>query len=347
MVVAWRAINDNFGQGLPEGPMTDRLSMLHKWLHGDLAMEVYELAPASEDASFRQYYRITSSGKSYIVMDAPPGKEDCRPFLDVTERLHCSGVNVPEVFAQDLENGFLLLSDLGIESYLDKLNQQNADSLYDDAIRSLLRMQSEAPVENLPDYSESLLMQEMNLFREWLLEKHLQISLNTGDRDQLEELFQLLIESATAQPQVFVHRDFHSRNLIFNEDNPGIIDYQDAVLGPVTYDLVSLLKDCYIKWPRSKVELWLQWYYDKLVEGTDIEIGQQEFKRGFDLMGVQRHLKASGIFARLFHRDGKTAYLQDIPRTLSYIVDLSDEYAGLQIIVDLLRTTVLPGLACK
>lgn len=324
--------------------MTDRLHMLHEWLHVDLDIASYDLKPASEDASFRRYYRLVSAGESRIVMDAPPDKEDCRPFLDVTERLLASGINVPRVFAQDLTKGFLLLSDLGEELYLDKLSEHNVDELYGDAIRALVLMQSHAPLQNLPFYTESLLMQEMALFRDWLLAKHVQKSLSERQLMQLQELFVCLTESAMAQAQVFVHRDFHSRNLILNKNNPGVIDYQDAVLGPQSYDLVSLLKDCYIKWPRAKVEEWLLQYYHQLDEVIRAQLSKEEFKRGFDLMGVQRHLKASGIFARLYHRDGKSDYLKDIPRTLSYIVDLEDEYAELTGLIDLLQTSVLPAL---
>jgi N-acetylmuramate 1-kinase len=324
--------------------MTDRLHMLHQWLCIDLNMLAYDLAPASEDASFRQYYRVVSAGESRIVMDAPPEKEDCRPFLDVTQRLLASGVNAPKVFAQDLGKGFLLLTDLGEELYLAKLDESNADSLYGDAIGALLKMQVHAPLENLPPYDESLLMQEMGLFRDWLLAKHLQKPLAGKALKQLEDLFALLTESALGQTQVFVHRDFHSRNLILNQNNPGIIDYQDAVLGPLSYDLVSLLKDCYIKWPRSRVEQWLSQYHEQLADAMNIQVSRDEFRRCFDLMGVQRHLKVGGIFARLYLRDGKDGYLKDIPRTLSYIVDLKDDYPELAWLITLLQDSVLPGL---
>ncbi len=326
--------------------MTDRMQVLHNWLQNNQEMGDYELAPASEDASFRRYYRIVTATESFIIMDAPPDKEDCHSFLDISERLRRAGVNVPGVFAKDLENGFLLLGDLGVELYLDRLHEDNADGLYKDAIRALVRMQKHTSVERLPVYNESLLMQEMQLFHDWLLERHLQISLSARERRQLEELFHLLVDSANAQPKVFVHRDFHSRNLILHKENPGVIDYQDAVLGPVTYDLVSLLKDCYIKWPPAKVDQWLQFYHEQSIEVPNSTMDPLKFRRSFDLMGVQRHLKASGIFARLCHRDGKDEYLQDIPRTLSYIVDLADLYPELQKLIELLQNQVLPGLKC-
>ncbi len=325
--------------------MTDRLSMLHEWLRVDLGLTNYDLQPASEDASFRRYYRVITAGKTQIVMDAPPDKEDCQPFLDVTKRLLAADVNVPCVFAQDLQQGFLLLSDLGTRLYLGELNENRADRLYGDAITTLVKMQTRSSVENLPLYTEALLIQEMGLFNDYLLDKHLQQPLTEQPLAQLRALFVYLAESATSQPQVFVHRDFHSRNLILNQNNPGVIDYQDAVVGPVSYDLVSLLKDCYIKWPQSKVEQWLLQYHRQLVNVMGVQVSREEFRRWFDLMGVQRHLKASGIFARLYHRDGKTDYLKDIPRTLSYILDLKDEYPELQYLMALLQDTVLPGLA--
>ncbi len=324
--------------------MTDRLQMLHEWLHVDLDMKTYNLVPASADASFRRYFRVNSAGEAYIVMDAPPDKEDCRPFLDVTRRLLRCGVNVPRIFAHDVDKGFLLLSDLGTELYLDILNAENADSLYSDAISALLKMQSHAATDKLPDYSASLLMQEMGLFRDWLLDRHLQKPLKGKLLTQLQGVFDLLADSAMAQPQVFVHRDFHSRNLLLNQHNPGIIDYQDAVLGPLSYDLVSLLKDCYIKWPKAKLEHWLEQYRKQLADVTQVHVSKQEFIRYFDLMGVQRHLKASGIFARLYHRDGKSDYLKDIPRTLSYIVDLKHDYPELDCLITLLEDSIVPAL---
>jgi len=323
--------------------MTDRLQMIHDWLDTDLDMIIDDLQPASEDASFRKYYRISSAGISYIVMDAPPDKENCSPFLDVSERLRCCDVNVPEIFAQDLNKGLLLISDLGNELYLDKLNKNNADELYRDAFSALLKIQLQASVDNLPDYTHTLLLQEMHLFRDWLLDKHLGFQ----DEDRLsllDEIFAILVESAMMQTKVFVHRDFHSRNLMLNNNNPGIIDYQDAVLGPLTYDLVSLLKDCYVKWPQLKVQQWCKEYYRELSAVFDVQLNEEEFIRCFDLMGVQRHLKASGIFARLNHRDHKPAYMNDIPRTLSYIVELEDLYPELGGLIDLLQNHVLPSL---
>jgi N-acetylmuramate 1-kinase len=321
--------------------------MLHEWLHDDLNMKDYALSSASEDASFRRYFRVKAVGKSRIVMDAPPDKEDCRAFLDITQRLHKGGLNVPQVFAQDLEKGFLLLSDFGTELYLDKLQDINADELYSDAIEALVQMQCRTELPGLPVYSEELLMQEMSLFTEWLVKRHCSISLDAAELENIHASFRLLANSALKQPQVFVHRDFHSRNLMVCRNNPGIIDYQDALVGPVSYDLVSLLKDCYRKWPSAKTDEWTQFYLSRHAESTGVDISGHAFQRYFDLMGVQRHLKASGIFARLNHRDGKAEFLQDIPRTLSYIIDLRESYPELQSLIKLILESVLPAMECE
>jgi aminoglycoside/choline kinase family phosphotransferase len=327
--------------------MSDRLDMLHEWLHDDLNIGTYVLSPASEDASFRRYFRVKADGRSRIVMDAPPDKEDCHAFLDVTQRLVDGELNVPQVFAKDLEKGFLLLSDLGTDLYLHKLEERNADELYSDAIEALVQMQNRITLKGLPVYSEELLMQEMSLFSDWLVQRHCQISLDAAELEGMQALFRLLANSALKQPQVFVHRDFHSRNLMVCKNNPGIIDYQDALVGPLSYDLVSLLKDCYRKWPRAKIDEWTQLYLNRYAESAAVDVSAQEFKRYFDLMGVQRHLKASGIFARLNHRDGKADFLQDIPRTLSYIIDLQERYPELLGLVKLIREAVLPVLERK
>ena len=324
--------------------MTTRLKALHSWLEKDLALYDYELLVASADASFRQYFRLVLADKTYIVMDAPPEHEDCRPFIDISRRLLDSGVNVPEVFSQDLNRGFLLLSDLGDELYLDRLDDGTAAELYGDAIQALLTMQCNASVEGLPLYDETLLLNEMCLFRDWLLRQHLQLNINAELERQLDKLFDLLIDSARSQKQVFVHRDFHSRNLLVNKRNPGIIDFQDAVLGPLTYDLVSLLKDCYVKWPKDRIYQWLAEYRQGMSERMPSIPEAEQLKRDFDLMGVQRQLKASGIFARLWHRDGKKGYLADIPRTLSYVLDLEADYPELDTLVDIIRGDVMPAL---
>ena len=323
--------------------MPARLKQIHYWIRRSLGVTEYSLAPASADASFRRYFRLTYDGESRIVMDAPPERESCDAYIDIASRLRAAGAHVPAILEKDLDQGFLLLSDLGTELYLDALTEDSADRLYEDALRTLKDIQARAVMRDLPHYDERLLLQEMMLFPDWLLGRHLQISLPEGQRDGLGRVFAFLITNALEQPSVFVHRDYHSRNLmVCPGHNPGIVDFQDAVAGPVTYDLVSLLKDCYIKWPRQRVNDWALGYY-RMTRLTNA-VAEATFLRWFDLMGVQRQLKASGIFARLYHRDQKSAYLKDIPRTLSYILDLDQEYAELQCLIDLIRGRVMPAL---
>ncbi|MGD8615633.1 MAG: phosphotransferase [Gammaproteobacteria bacterium] len=292
------------------------------------------MEPASADASFRRYFRIRRDDLSYIVMDAPPEKEDCGPFIRVTELFLNVGLHVPEIVDRDLEQGFLLLSDLGSRLYLDALNEETVDRLYGDALGALAALQSCAPLDSgLPPYSHDLLMLEMSLFRDWLVGEHMGLDLGASRRAALKRAFEALACSALDQPAVCVHRDFHSRNLMVSGcHNPGILDYQDAVIGPVTYDLVSLLRDCYIAWPRERVEAWAGGYYELALQTGILRPQQADegtFLRWFDWMGVQRHLKAAGIFARLNHRDGKPGYLGDIPRTLDYVIDICSHYAEL------------------
>ncbi len=299
--------------------MPDRLEQLKRWLDNELEFSDYTLAPASSDASFRRYFRVVHDGARFIIMDAPPEKEDSRPFIRVAKQLFDAGLNVPEVLDEDLDQGFLLLSDLGNTPYLGALNEASVERLYGDALGALAAIQTCA-CDGLPRYDRALLLREMELFREWLVEKHLGITPGDAQHALLDDAFDLLIENALAQPQVFVHRDYHSRNLmLIPRNNPGILDFQDAVYGPVTYDLVSLLRDCYIAWPRSRVEDWALGYLELALQTGILHEEHNDpvqFLRWFDLMGVQRHLKASGIFARLNHRDGKPGYLDDIPRTL-------------------------------
>ncbi len=296
-------------------------------------MENPELKPASGDASFRRYFRIElADGTTRIVMDAPPPMEDCRPFVRICRAFEEVGLHVPHIFAQDLDQGFLLLSDLGSQLYLDALSPKTVDRLYGDALGALVVIQACGPLEGLPPYDRSLLLQEMELFREWLARRHLGLGLSGEEERMLDGVFDLLAANALEQPRVCVHRDYHSRNLMVTTPcNPGILDFQDAVVGPVTYDLVSLLKDCYIRWPREQVHQWAMNYF-LLAQQSGVLQGEHEkdFLRWFDLMGVQRHLKAAGIFARLNRRDGKPGYLKDIPRTLGYIVELAPHYPELE-----------------
>jgi len=322
--------------------MTERLIRLHDWLKSPAVnMGDYEITPASADASFRRYFRLHTAGKTFIVMDAPPDKENCIPFVGIANALLELGLHVPEIYHQDLEQGFILLSDLGEQQYLQVLNNDNVERLYGDALSALMTLQASVDVHyDFPLYDEDLLISEMNLFRDWLLQKHLGLQLTNEQSMMLSKTFLWLSESALQQPQVPVHRDYHSRNLMFlsGGHNPGIIDFQDAVIGPVTYDLVSLLRDCYIEWPRQQVEDWVKGYHEQVLQsGIISEKDELQFLRWFDLMGVQRHLKAAGIFARLNHRDGKSDYLNDIPRTLGYITDVSSRYPELQELNTLLK----------
>jgi len=306
----------------------DRLTQLQQWLDSLSENTYTDLKPASADASFRQYFRVTNNkdDKTYIVMDAPPEKEDCHPFLLVTDLIRGVGVNAPDVITMDIKQGFLLLDDLGNKPYLDYLDEDSADKLYTDAIDALVKMQTIDGM--LPLYDGQFLQTEMDLFETWYLNRHLGIELDQAQKTSLNSVCRLLIQSAIEQPQVFVHRDYHSRNLmITDENNPGVIDYQDAVIGPISYDLVSLFKDCYIEWPREKVELWLELYLARI---TPVQlIDKDTLLRWFDLMGVQRHLKVLGIFARLHYRDGKAQYLDDLPLTLKYVLDACELYEEL------------------
>jgi aminoglycoside/choline kinase family phosphotransferase len=314
----------------------DRLTQLQQWLDGLSDNTYTNLEPASADASFRQYFRVTDStdNKTFIVMDAPPDKENSLPFLQVTDLIRNVGVNAPEIIALDIKQGFLLLDDLGNRPYLDQLNKSNCEDLYIDAIEALIKMQSIDAM--LPAYDERLLQTEMELFETWYLNRHLETELSETQKESLDKIFKLLIKNAIEQPQVFVHRDYHSRNLMLTDhNNPGVIDYQDAVMGPISYDLVSLFKDCYIEWPREKVEHWLESYLARIAPDNFIE--KETFLRWFDLMGVQRHLKVLGIFSRLNYRDGKKQYLDDLPLTLKYIVDTCELYEELQPLKKLLE----------
>jgi aminoglycoside/choline kinase family phosphotransferase len=329
--------------------MPHREKLLKVWLATSVGLDGASLELASGDASFRRYFRLRrAGGTTQIVMDAPPENEDCRPFVSIAQHLAGLGLNVPVVHEADLEHGFILLSDLGSEHYLDRLTDSDAerDRLYGDALDAIIVMQSRGMRDGLPAYNRELLLQEMELFREWLLQRHLGLSLELEELQMLDRVSELLVANALEQPQVFVHRDYHSRNLLVTpESNPGILDFQDAVIGPVTYDLVSLLKDCYISWSREQVREWLSEYFTQALQfGVVREEHEEVFLRWFDLMGVQRHLKASGIFARLNIRDGKPGYLKDIPRTLNYILEIAPEYPELEQLTELVSERVLPAL---
>jgi aminoglycoside/choline kinase family phosphotransferase len=324
-----------------------RLAQLTQWVREDLGMAGSSIAPASADASFRRYFRVTREADSYIVMDAPPDKEDSAPFLKVARVLAGMDLNVPIVLARDMDRGFLLLSDLGSRQYLDELPKpQAADRLYADALAALRTMQTAdaAVSRDLPRYDRALLMREMELMPEWFLRHHLGVAIGTQERSMLNALFESLVQAAASQPATFVHRDYHSRNLLVTtQDNPGILDFQDAVWGPVTYDLASLLKDCYIAWPPSRVRAWVLEYREKLLAaGFALSADAAEFMRWFDLVGLQRHIKVLGIFARLFYRDAKPQYLKDLPRVLDYVRDTALSYAETAPFADFIAKRIDP-----
>jgi aminoglycoside/choline kinase family phosphotransferase len=330
-----------------------RLEQLEQWLAQLFGTRDFQITTASADASFRRYFRVTRGSDSWIAMDAPPAKEDMEPYIRIAAMLVDVGVNAPRVLERNPEQGFLLNSDLGSQTYLMELDRQgDADRLYADAIDALVRIQSRggAHAAQLPPYDDALLRREMGLFPEWFCGRHLGLSLAVDDETALADVFDTLSASALQQPRVFVHRDYHSRNLMVGDgarhgENPGILDFQDAVCGPVTYDLVSLLRDCYVAWPEDRVRAWaLQFRAAARQAGVAEGASEGEFLRWFDLMGVQRHLKAIGIFARLWHRDGKPGYLNDIPRTLNYVRAVSGSYRELQFLRSFIDGQILPAL---
>ena len=308
-----------------------RATLLHTWICQQYEVKENSFSAVSGDASFRRYFRFIAKhadGKdnvSLIAVDAPPELENSQPFIDVACLLEKNNIPVPKIYQQDLKQGFYIQQDFGDTLLLDILNAHSSDALYKQAMHYILDIQK-VSTEHLPLYDSQLLQKEMNLFSDWFIKKHLNLTLSTGDNAHIQTCFKLLEANALEQPQVFVHRDYHSRNLMVLDDNSlGIIDFQDAVKGPITYDLVSLLRDCYIAWPQMNIDQWLKHFYQKL----NCEYTLEQFTRWFDLMGVQRHLKATGIFCRLNYRDHKSSYLNDIPRTLNYIVDTSKKYSEL------------------
>ncbi len=313
--------------------MDRRKQIIHNWIESLYPAEEFNLEPASSDASFRRYFRLfinnTSLRDSLIVMDAPPENEEITTFCRLGRRFHRLGINVPHILHADEEQGFVLMADLGSRHYLDNLNDSTVERLYGDALGSLVTLQAGSFDDPafLPPYTAQLLRQEMDLFREWYLATHLGLEITAEENKTMDEAWQLLIESALEQPQLWVHRDFHSRNLMVTDiHNPGVIDFQDAVTGPITYDLVSLLKDSYIEWPKERIEDWTLGYHDLALQSGLLEKeDEQQFLRWFHRMGIQRHLKVAGIFSRLAHRDGKFQYLDDIPLTIRYLLSALED----------------------
>lgn len=310
--------------------MDPRLSALSLWLQDYFSTEII-LQPITNDASFRRYFRLQQPTKNYIVMDAPPPQEDCHPFVAIDHLFAAQGLHVPSIYAQDLQQGFLLLEDFGDRQFAHELLER-PNQLYQQALTTLLQLQRCCDKEKiLPLYDANFLQQELNLLQPWFLERHLGLSLTAQQQQLLQALFQQLLDNALQQPQVCVHRDYHSRNLmLLNQDALGILDFQGAVIGPITYDAVSLLRDCYIAWPTHQVTQWVSYYLQQLQQQQQlVDITTAQFMRWFDLMGLQRHLKVLGIFTRLYYRDNKDLYLTDLPRVLNYVVEVSNRYSEL------------------
>ena len=316
----------------------DRQQQLTAWLHSLYPDARFDLAPASADASFRRYFRAAfSDGQTRIIMDAPPEHENCVPFLHVAKLFEAAGTHVPHVYQQNLEQGFLLLSDLGNTTYLQALNADTAQSLYGAATDALVKIQLASKEDELPPYDETLLRRELNLFPEWYVAKHLNVSLSEMQRAALEETFRRILANNLAQPRVYVHRDYHSRNLMVTDPNPGILDFQDAVYGPITYDLASLFKDAYIRLDEAEALDGLIRYWEKARKAKlPVHADFADFYRDYEWMGVQRHLKVLGIFARLYHRDGKAGYLKDLPLVMAYLREACARYGDLKPLLQLL-----------
>jgi N-acetylmuramate 1-kinase len=325
-----RIVEKPFGRGakIPQFPCLGncletcsdiRLELLQDWLAARFGAGSFSLLPASADASFRRYFRIIAGDRSWIAMDAPPDQEDCRPFVRVAVLMRAAGMHVPEVLAHDLARGFLLLTDLGTRTYLDELSAANADQLFGDATDALIRLQCASRPDVLPSCDETLLGREIDLFPQWYLGRHLGVRLSAEERQAFSRVTALLLASNLAQPRVYVHRDYMPRNLMVCEPNPGVLDFQDAVYGPITYDVVSLFRDAFVSWEEERVLDWTVRYWEKARRaGLPLDADFGTFYRDFEWMGLQRHLKVLGIFARIHHRDGKPGYIEDAPRFLGY-----------------------------
>ena len=322
-----------------------RLQALAQWLRaqpGEWCIDVASLRPASTDASFRRYFRVDAPGhpgSTLVVMDAPPEKEDTGPFIQVADLLAQAGLHAPAIEARDIEQGFLLLSDLGPVTYLSALDPTNADALFADATAALVKWQLASRPDVLPPYDDALLRREVQLFPDWYVDRHLQHQLSDADRQTLEQQARLILDMCLAQPAVYVHRDYMPRNLMVSAPNPGILDFQDAVFGPITYDIASLMRDAFISWDEERVLDWTVRYW-QAARDAGLPVGQDfaAFYRGFEWMGLQRHLKVLGIFARLYHRDGKDGYLANLPLVLKYTRQVAGRYTELRKLVRLLDT---------
>ena len=314
-----------------------RLDQLRSWVHERLNERNLAIERASEDASFRRYFRVRGDSATWIVMDAPPEREDCKPFIHVATLMHEAGVNAPRVIAQDLARGFLLLSDLGTTTYLKAFDGSNEDALFSDAIDALIRWQLASRPDVLPPYDEALLRRELELLPEWYMTRHLGLPPDAQQRKILDTLFSSLITSALEQPSVFVHRDYMPRNLMVSTPNPGVLDFQDAVYGPITYDVASLFRDAFVSWPEDQALDWIVRYWERARgAGLPVDADFSRFYRTLEWMGLQRHIKVLGIFARIHYRDGKPGYLADTPRFLAYARSVAERYSELRIFLPLL-----------
>ncbi|MDH5263170.1 MAG: phosphotransferase [Betaproteobacteria bacterium] len=308
----------------------DRLEALDAWLRDALGGRAFTREPASADASFRRYFRVFSEGRTWVAMDAPPEREDCRPFVKVAGLMRAAGLHVPDIVAQDLAQGFLLLSDLGRQTYLQAFDGANVDGLMRDAIRALVDWQAATRDGELPPYDEALLRRELSLFPEWYVGRHLGVTLDPAERDALEGVFRNILAANLAEPRVFVHRDFMPRNLMVSDPNPGVLDFQDAVHGPISYDVASLWRDAYVSWEEERVlDGTIRYWEAARKRGLPVRADFGDFWRDVEWMGLQRHLKVLGIFARIHYRDGKPGYLEDTPRFVSYVRRTCARYGGL------------------
>jgi aminoglycoside/choline kinase family phosphotransferase len=316
------------------------------WARAALGQAQAGLERASMDAGFRSYWR-SQGAPSRIVMDSPPGQEDVRPWLRIRDLLEAGGVRVPRVLARDADAGFLLLEDLGADTFLQAIDEHNADALFDDAVSQLLKLQAIAPPDDLPAYDEALLARELRLFDEWFCGRHLGMALDCGDLETLDGAYRLLVDAALAQPRVLVHRDFMPRNLMPVDGGPAVLDFQDAVLGPIAYDALSLFKDAFLSWPEDRVDAWLGRYHQRARDAGLPVPEPARFRRDADLIGVQRHLKVIGIFARLDHRDGKPKYLADVPRFFAYLDAVLPKYPELAPLRRFIDAKVKPAMAAR
>jgi len=318
--------------------MDDRFRALGTWLRATPAGHADRIEPASADASFRRYFRVFSGGRTFIAMDAPPEREDSAPFVRVAGLLRDAGLNAPEVIAQDLGQGFLLLTDLGTTPYIDALRAgRDVDRLFGDATSALVRWQGASREGVLPPYDEALLRRELALFPDWYVARHLGVELSPAQRESLEAVFRQVLARNLAEPRVYVHRDYMPRNLMVSEPNPGVLDFQDAVTGPISYDVVSLMRDAFLSWEEERVLDWTVRYWQKAKSaGLPVDPDFGEFWRAFEWMGLQRHLKVLGIFARINYRDGKPKYLGDTPRFIAYARPVAKRYRDLAPLLKLL-----------